>query len=50
LDEVFWLEKNKGYTQIKRARKDEQITAYMRDGDKMGYLWKQGFFGDIDPK
>jgi predicted ATPase len=50
LDEVFWLEKDRGYTRIKRAKKDEQITAYMRDGDKMGYLWKQGFFGAIDPK
>jgi predicted ATPase len=50
LDEVFWLEKNKGYTQIKRAKEDEQVAAYMRDGDKMGYLWKQGFFGDIAPR
>ena len=50
LDEVFWLEKKSGYTQIKRAKNDAQITAYMRDGDKMGYLWKQGFFGGVDPK
>ena len=50
LDEVFWLEKEKGYTKIKRASEDSQITAYMNDGDKMGYLWKQGFFGEIDPK
>lgn len=50
LNEVFWLEKQKGYTQIKRASDDTQITAYMRDGDKMGYLWKQGFFGGVDPQ
>jgi len=50
LDEVFWLEKEKGYTKIKRASEDSQIKAYMNDGDKMGYLWKQGFFGEIDPK
>ncbi|MCL2146619.1 MAG: AAA family ATPase [Synergistaceae bacterium] len=50
LDEVFWLEKDKGYTQIKRAKNDKQIAAYMNDGDKMGYLWKQGFFGGVDPK
>lgn len=49
LEEVFWLEKKDGYTQIKRASDDEQISAYMRDGDKMGYLWKQGFFGEVDP-
>ena len=50
LDEVFWLEKDKGYTQIKRAKNDKQIVAYMNDGDKMGFLWKQGFFRGVDPK
>jgi predicted ATPase len=50
LDEVFWLEKKNGYTQITRAETDKQIAAYMEDGDKMGYLWKQGFFGGADPK
>ncbi len=50
LEEVFWLEKKAGYTQIKRASGDEQIAAYMRNGDKMGYLWKQGFFGEADPR
>jgi len=49
-EEVFWLEKKAGYTQIKRASEDEQIAAYMRNGDKMGYLWKQGFFGEADPR
>jgi predicted ATPase len=48
LEEVFWLEKKGGYTQIKRASDDEQVSAFMRDGDKMGYLWKQGFFGEVD--
>ena len=43
LDEVFWLVKRKGYTEIKRAKEDKQIAAFMADGDKMGYLWKQGF-------
>ena len=49
LDEVFLLVKDKGYTTIKRASDDEQITAYMNEGDKMGYLWKQGFFEGVDP-
>ena len=48
LEEVFWLEKKGGYTQIKRASDDAQVSAFMRDGDKMGYLWKQGFFGEVD--
>jgi predicted ATPase len=50
LDEVFWLVKEKGYTRVKRAMDDEQISAYMEDGDKMGYLWNQGFFEGADPK
>ena len=49
LNEVFWLVKKDGYTQIKRASDDPQLQAYMRDGDKMGYLWKQGFFPGADP-
>lgn len=49
LGEVFWLQKEGGYTKIRRASDDEQAAAYMRDGDKMGYLWKQGFFEGADP-
>lgn len=50
LDEVFWLRKREGYSEILRARDDEQIAAYMADGDKMGWLWKQGFFEGADPE
>jgi predicted ATPase len=50
LDEVFWLAKKNGYADVRRATDDEQITAYMQDGDKMGYLWKQGFFHGADPR
>lgn len=50
LDEVFWLVKNDGYTEIRRAKDDTQIAAYMAEGDQMGYLWKQGFFEGADPQ
>ena len=50
LDEVFWLVKREGYTEIFRARDDEQIAAFMADGDQMGHLWKQGFFEGADPQ
>jgi predicted ATPase len=50
IEEVFWLVKKEGYTEIKRAAEDDQIKAYMREGDQMGYLWKQGFFDSVDPK
>ncbi len=38
LEEVFWLQKEGGYTVVKRASDDEQIVAYMNDGDKLGSL------------
>lgn len=50
LEEVFWLRKVDGYTQIVRASEDKQISAYMEAGDKMGYLWKQGFFEGVNPQ
>lgn len=45
VDEVFWLEKKGGYTNIVRANQNKQIVDYMNEGDQMGDLWKQGFFG-----
>ena len=49
LDEVFWLVKRDGYTRVQRARDDEQLKAYMSEGDQMGYLWKQGLFEGANP-
>ena len=49
LEEVFWLKKHEGYTEIGRASEDKQIAAYMNAGDKMGYLWSHGVFPEIDP-
>ncbi len=50
IDEVFWLVKEDGYTTVCRASDDEQVKAYMNEGDQLGYLWKQGFFPGADPK
>ena len=50
IDEVFWIEKKSGYSELKRARDDKQIEKFMAEGDKMGYLWEQGFFQGADPK
>jgi predicted ATPase len=50
VQEVYWLVKEEGYTQIRRASDDPQILAYMEDGDQMGYLWKEGFFQGADPR
>ena len=51
VEEVFWLEKGEnGFSRVCRAQNDEQIVDYMSDGDKMGYLWKQGLLGKADPQ
>jgi predicted ATPase len=49
LEEVFWLLKKDGLAEIRRAQDDPQVKGYMEDGDKMGHLWKQGFFKGADP-
>ncbi len=49
LGEVFWLVKEEGYTQVRRAREDEQVAALMAEGDQMGYLWKQGLLPGANP-
>jgi predicted ATPase len=50
LDEVFWLVKQDGYVHIKRAKDNEQLAAFVAEGDQMGYLWKQGFLEGVDPE
>lgn len=49
LNEVFWLVKQAGYTQMRRAADDAQLSAYMAAGDQMGYLWSQGLFPGAHP-
>lgn len=49
LEEVFWLVKIQGYTEVKRAQFDEQIARYAADGDLLGYLWKEGLFQGVNP-
>ena len=50
LDEVFWIIKQDGYSTIQRASDNAQVKRYMQNDDKMGYLWKQGFFDGVDPR
>ena len=50
LDEVFWLEKESGYTIIKRAKDTKQIADYMKEGAKMGHLWTEGFLKGAHPE
>ena len=49
IDELFMLVKVGGYTEVRRARDDSQIAAFVAEGDQLGYLWKQGLFAGVDP-
>lgn len=49
-EETFILCKEDGYTVIRRAADNQQIVDFIREGDKMGWLWKQKLLGDLDPK
>ncbi|MCP3048616.1 AAA family ATPase [Xanthomonas euvesicatoria pv. allii] len=50
LDEACWLVKRNGRTEVHRARDNQQISSYIKEGDQLGYLWKQGFFDGVDPQ
>ncbi|MFC0152619.1 AAA family ATPase [Xanthomonas dyei] len=50
LDEACWLVKRNGCTEVHRARDNQQISNYVKEGDQLGYLWKQGFFDGVDPQ
>lgn len=50
IEEVFWLIKRAGVTEIRRAKDDQQLQRFMDEGDQMGYLWKEGLFEGIDPQ
>lgn len=50
LDEVFWLVKKDGATDIHAARDDDQIRAFVDAGEPLGQLWKQGHFRGVDPQ
>lgn len=50
LDETFWLAKVGGYSEVRRASDDEQLVAFVEEGDQLGYLWKQGLLKGADPQ
>lgn len=48
-DELFWLQKKSGYSQIFHASDDEQVRRLHEEGDQLGYLWKQNFLKGSSP-
>jgi predicted ATPase len=50
LEEIFWLVKREGFTQVRRASDDAQLVALVGQGDLPGALWKQGLFEGAHPR
>lgn len=48
LENIFVLEKENGFTQIKRASENELAFSLYKAGDQAGSLWKQGILTEIN--
>ncbi|HMQ46657.1 MAG TPA: AAA family ATPase [Saprospiraceae bacterium] len=49
-EEVFWIVKKDGYSEIKRASDFNDIIALYNAGEKLGYLWKENYFFGSNPR
>lgn len=47
--ELFWLRKDDGKTTIEKASDNDDVVALYRDGDRLGWLWKQGYLVGSEP-
>ena len=50
LDEVFWLAKENGFTEVRRASTDDRLRGLVEEGDKLGTLWRQRLFRGAGPR
>jgi len=50
LNELFWIKKNNGYSTIVKAKDDLTVSSLYKEGDLLGYLWKQNYFRGSGPK
>lgn len=50
IEEIFWLQKKKGYTEARRAGSEELLRKLAAEGDLPGALWKQGLFSGAGPR
>jgi len=49
LDELFWLSKTEGYSQIIKASENPEIRKLVEAGDLLGSLWKQKYLPGSGP-
>lgn len=50
IDEVYWLEKNNGFSVVHRGSDYKELVSLVDEGDKLGYLWKQKLFKGVNLK
>jgi len=50
LEEIYWLSKNNGITEISKASSNERLKRLVDEGDLPGVLWNQGLFEGADPQ
>ncbi len=50
LDDIYWLEKKDGFTQVKRVADNELLRNLIGEGDLPGFLWKERLLGGEEPK
>ena len=46
LEEIYWLEKDKGFTNVRRISGSKLLRNLRDEGDKPGMLWTQGLFAE----
>jgi predicted ATPase len=49
LESVYWLKKEAGFSTIHRAADDPQLVNLVKEGEKPGWLWRQGWFKGAEP-
>jgi predicted ATPase len=49
LESIFILSKSQGFSTVRKASDDTNISSLVKGGDLPGYLWRQGVFTGADP-
>ena len=49
LESVFWLIKREGFSSVHRASADRQLRALVEEGDRPGWMWRDGLFEGVHP-
>lgn len=49
LESIYWLRKESGFSTIHRAKDEEQLGKLVAEGERPGWLWRNGWFEGADP-